>query len=111
MFTLLYRVGKAALDTAQANHHIIARRDTRRCLTRILIGKRADIFVGVDGLYGIGHLIDKPDEQARMTAILLLKGAALIALTHKLMVVLRERIYPIIGVVGDDLLHSLLANL
>ena len=62
VLALLYRVGKATLDAAQANNHILARRDARRRLARILIGKGADIFVGIYGFDGIGYLIDKPYE-------------------------------------------------
>ena len=73
--------GEAALNATKAYNHIVAWNDAFGGFACVLIGKCADVFVGIKRLNGISHLIYKPNHQARVAAVLLLDGATLLALT------------------------------
>ena len=61
-------------------------------------------------LHGIGHLVDEPDDDARMPSVLVLDGLALLALAEQEIVVLREAVDAVIGVVAHELQQPFFAN-
>ena len=104
-------MGKAALYAAEADDDVLAGLDACRRLARVLVGKGADVLVGKLVAHGIGHLIDEPDDDARMSAVLLFDGLTLLALAEQEVVVLREAVDAVLWMIAHVLCQTCLTQL
>ena len=97
--------GEVAFDGAETGDDVVARADVDGRRPCVLIGEGLDEGVGEFLLDRLGHLVDEPDEQAGLAAVLFRQRVAVLAGAEVVDIVLAEAVHGGVRILPDALYH------